>query len=69
MTCFAVIGAGTIGTVHTRNVAAHPRFRLGYVIDQEPGRAEALAHATGAIAEAALVSMRDGRSAPVERVW
>ena len=51
VTCFAVIGAGTIGTVHARNVAAHPRFRLGYVIDRDLGRAEALARATGAIAD------------------
>jgi len=50
-TCFAVIGTGTIGTVHARNVAAHPQFRLGYVVDREIGRAEALARATGAIAD------------------
>ena len=51
VTCFAVVGAGTIGTVHARNVAAHPQFRLGYVVDREIGRAEALARATGAIAD------------------
>ena len=51
MTCFAVIGAGTIGTVHARNIAAHPQFRLGHVIDQELGRAEELARGTGAAAD------------------
>ena len=50
MTCFAVIGAGTIGTVHARNIAANPRFRLGHVIDREPGRAGALARETGGAA-------------------
>ena len=51
MTCFAVIGAGTIGTVHVRNVAAHPEFTLGYVIDQDLGRADRLARETGATAD------------------
>ena len=43
MTCFAVIGAGTIGAVHARNVAAHPgftgagRLRLSGVQGGQPG--------------------------------
>ena len=51
MTCFAVIGAGTIGTVHARNIASHPEFTLEYVIDQDVGRAVELADATGAAAD------------------
>ena len=39
MTCFAVIGAGTIGAVHARNVAAHPGFTLA---SMDAGRAVSL---------------------------
>ena len=51
MTCFAVIGAGTIGTVHARNIAAHPDFTLRYVIDRDLARAEGLAREAGAQAD------------------
>ena len=30
---FAVIGAGRVGRVHARNVDAHPRARLRYIVD------------------------------------
>ena len=51
MTCFAVLGAGTIGTVHARNVTAHPAFTLAYVIDQDADRAARLARETGTAAD------------------
>ena len=51
VTRFAVIGAGTIGSVHARNIAAHPDLALGYVIDQDSDRAARLAAATGAVAD------------------
>ena len=51
MTRFAVIGAGTIGTVHARNISAHPDLTLGYVIDVDLDRATRLAGGTGAAAD------------------
>ena len=51
MTRFAVIGAGTIGTVHARNIAAHPGFTLAYVVDRDFDRAARLAEETGAVAD------------------
>ena len=50
MTCFAVIGAGAIGTVHARNVASHPESTLEYVIDLDVGRAVEFANAAAAAA-------------------
>jgi myo-inositol 2-dehydrogenase / D-chiro-inositol 1-dehydrogenase len=47
-TTFALIGAGTIGKVHARNVAAHPQARLAWVVDADAARAEALAFRCGA---------------------
>ena len=52
MTRFAVIGAGTIGTVHARNISAHPGFALAYVVDRDVERAARLARETGAVAGA-----------------
>jgi myo-inositol 2-dehydrogenase/D-chiro-inositol 1-dehydrogenase len=43
----ALFGAGTIGRVHARNVAAHANCELRYIVDQDLGRAEALAQAHG----------------------
>ena len=51
VTRFAVIGAGTIGSVHARNIAAHPNLALGYVVDRDAERAARLAAETGAIAD------------------
>jgi myo-inositol 2-dehydrogenase / D-chiro-inositol 1-dehydrogenase len=46
----AVLGAGRIGQVHARNVAAHPALRLKYVFDPQSAAATRLANETGAIA-------------------
>ena len=46
----AVIGAGAIGRVHARNVAAHPDATLAVVCDRNPGAAEALATEFGSSA-------------------
>ncbi len=45
---FALIGAGTIGRVHARNIAARPDARLSWVVDNDATRGEALASAHGA---------------------
>jgi len=44
----AVIGAGRIGNIHARNVAAHPGVRLAGVADVDATAAERLAAACGA---------------------
>lgn len=43
-----VLGAGRIGNIHARNVAAHPRGRVVSIADAEAKAADALATATGA---------------------
>ena len=43
----ALFGAGTIGRVHARNVAAHRNCELRYVVDTDLDRAEALCRAHG----------------------
>ena len=43
----AVIGAGRIGQIHARNVAAHPAARLAGIADPDRGAADHLAQATG----------------------
>jgi myo-inositol 2-dehydrogenase/D-chiro-inositol 1-dehydrogenase len=43
MLSIAVIGAGRIGNIHARNVAAHPGVRLAGVADVDAGAAERLA--------------------------
>jgi myo-inositol 2-dehydrogenase/D-chiro-inositol 1-dehydrogenase len=48
MTGIAVLGAGRIGRIHGRNVAAHPGARLVAVADPHAPAAEELAAATGA---------------------
>lgn len=47
MTGIAIIGAGVIGRIHARNVAASSDTQLRWVIDQDAGRAAALAHEYG----------------------
>jgi myo-inositol 2-dehydrogenase / D-chiro-inositol 1-dehydrogenase len=47
MTSIAVLGAGRIGQIHARNVAAHPRVQLAGVMDANPQAAGSLADATG----------------------
>ena len=44
----AVIGAGRIGQIHARNIAAHPAVMLAGVADAVPAAADALAAACGA---------------------
>jgi myo-inositol 2-dehydrogenase/D-chiro-inositol 1-dehydrogenase len=48
MLSIAVIGAGRIGNIHARNIAAHGRVRLAGVADIDMGAAERLAIACGA---------------------
>jgi myo-inositol 2-dehydrogenase / D-chiro-inositol 1-dehydrogenase len=45
---FCVFGAGRIGKLHARNVAAHPRARVKYVVDPVAGAAADLARQIGA---------------------
>jgi myo-inositol 2-dehydrogenase/D-chiro-inositol 1-dehydrogenase len=52
MTRFALIGAGFIGAVHARSLAAHPGVRFELVADADPARADALAERHGARAVA-----------------
>ena len=47
MLSIAVIGAGRIGRIHARNVAAHPGARLAGISDPHAPSAEALAAACG----------------------
>ncbi len=42
-----LVGAGRIGRIHGRNVAAHPKARLVAVADPSAGAAASLAEATG----------------------
>ncbi|MEA1673166.1 inositol 2-dehydrogenase [Nitrospirillum sp. BR 11163] len=44
----AILGAGRIGRIHARNVAAHPALRLKYVTDPNAAAADAVAAETGA---------------------
>ncbi len=48
MLSIAVIGAGRIGNIHARNVAAHPGVRLAGVADVDAAAASRLAEACGA---------------------
>lgn len=43
----ALLGAGRIGQVHARNIAAHPDSQLAAVVDPLPAAAEALASRMG----------------------
>ena len=45
---FCLIGAGFIGPVHARNIAAHPRARLRSVVDLDTAAAHGLADPLGA---------------------
>ena len=50
----AVIGAGTIGSVHVPNIHAHPDYQLRYIIDRDIERATRLAAGTGAVVDTSL---------------
>jgi len=43
-----LIGAGVIGRVHAQNIADHPQAALGWIVDNDRSRGEALASAHGA---------------------
>jgi myo-inositol 2-dehydrogenase/D-chiro-inositol 1-dehydrogenase len=43
----ALFGAGTIGSIHARNIAAEPGCALRWVVDKDLGRAQALCQAFG----------------------
>jgi myo-inositol 2-dehydrogenase/D-chiro-inositol 1-dehydrogenase len=45
---FALFGAGFIGAVHARNIAAHPRASLAYIYDVNSAAAQQLAARLGA---------------------
>jgi len=49
---FCVFGAGRIGRLHARNVAAHPRARVKYIVDPVAKAAADLAQRVGARAVA-----------------
>lgn len=54
---FGLVGAGIVGTIHARNLAAHPRAVLHWVVDVDAPRAQALAQACGAQAGTTLDAM------------
>ncbi|WP_373503918.1 inositol 2-dehydrogenase [Aestuariivirga sp.] len=45
---FGVLGAGRIGKVHARTIAANPKAKVAYIADAVPAAAEALAKEYGA---------------------
>ena len=47
MLSIAVIGAGRIGSIHARNIVAHPSARLHGIADADPAAASRLAEACG----------------------
>jgi myo-inositol 2-dehydrogenase/D-chiro-inositol 1-dehydrogenase len=55
----ALFGAGRIGAIHGRNVAAHPRLRLTHVVDPAPNTGAALAAACGARLSSAEEALAD----------
>jgi myo-inositol 2-dehydrogenase/D-chiro-inositol 1-dehydrogenase len=62
---FALIGAGVIGRVHARNIAARPDARLCWVVDNDAPRGEALANAHGARFAASVDEMLADRAVQV----
>ena len=44
---FALFGAGRAGTIHARNIAAHPRAELAYIFDVDQAAAQQLVDARG----------------------
>jgi myo-inositol 2-dehydrogenase/D-chiro-inositol 1-dehydrogenase len=54
MVRIALLGAGVIGAVHSRNIAANPDCTLAYVVDRQLERAQALAAEHGATALAEI---------------
>ena len=62
---FALIGAGVIGQVHARNIAAHRDARLRWVIDVDPVRGKSLAQAHGAKFSASVDEMLEDAAVQV----
>lgn len=58
----AVLGAGRIGQVHARNIAAHPALRLKYIFDPQGAAASRLAEATGATPAQAIPQILEDRA-------
>lgn len=58
---FGLIGAGRIGRVHAKTIAANPKAKLAYIADAVPAAAEALAGEHGAAVATvdAIMSARD----------
>ncbi|MGD9597207.1 MAG: inositol 2-dehydrogenase [Steroidobacteraceae bacterium] len=56
---FALFGAGRIGQIHARNLAARPDVRLRHVVDVSPTAARALADTTGATVSDAATALAD----------
>ena len=48
MISIGLLGAGRIGQIHGRNIAASPRARLAAIADPMPNGAQTLSAATGA---------------------
>lgn len=55
----SVIGAGAIGRIHARNIAASPSARLGHICDMNLEAAQALAAEYGGMASASLEDVLD----------
>ncbi len=56
---FAQFGAGRIGAIHAKNVAADGNARLRYIVDVNPAAAKALAEKYGATAADTRVALAD----------
>ncbi|MBV6425303.1 MAG: Myo-inositol 2-dehydrogenase [Steroidobacteraceae bacterium] len=56
---FALFGAGRIGQIHARNLAARQDARLRHVVDVSPAAARALADTTGAAVSDAATALAD----------
>jgi len=61
MLSIAVIGAGRIGHVHAKTIAAHPQAELALVCDPFEDAAEKLAASYGARGYGTQPSLRSGR--------
>lgn len=59
---FALLGAGRIGAMHARNLAAHPKASLAYVYDINPTAAQAVAARSGATAIGDVAAVFTDRS-------
>jgi myo-inositol 2-dehydrogenase / D-chiro-inositol 1-dehydrogenase len=65
MVALALFGAGRIGRIHARNVAAHPDLTLRYVVDPASDAAATLAGADGARVASVQAALADPEIAGV----